>query len=130
MRPPRPSVRYRALCDGLSELRASCDAATQGLAAAKEGLLRGFEAWAATQQQLPDAGAASTPGVAGSLNWAAGAAAGAAAADGGGGARDEDPDELYAAASLARKAAAAGDPGSAAFFAAQRARGARRGGGA
>jgi hypothetical protein len=43
--------RYRTLFEGLGEVRSSCDAAVEGLAAAKQALLAGFDAWAAHQGQ-------------------------------------------------------------------------------
>lgn len=36
----------------MREARSSCDAAIEGLAAAKEALLAGFEVWASQQQYL------------------------------------------------------------------------------
>lgn len=37
--------------EGLREVRSSCDAAVEGLAAAKEALLTGFDMWASHQTQ-------------------------------------------------------------------------------
>jgi hypothetical protein len=44
------------LFEGLREVRSRCDAAVEGLAAAKEALLSGFDAWASQQQKLAAAG--------------------------------------------------------------------------
>jgi uncharacterized membrane protein YccC len=47
-------IRYRTAFDSLRELRSSLDPAVDSLAAAKEALLAGFDAWLTTQhgQQL------------------------------------------------------------------------------
>lgn len=43
-------IRYRTAFDSLRELRGSLDPAVDSLAAAKEALLAGFDAWLAAQQ--------------------------------------------------------------------------------
>jgi hypothetical protein len=46
-------IRYRTAFDSLRELRSSLDPAVDSLAAAKEALLVGFDAWLAAQQGQP-----------------------------------------------------------------------------
>lgn len=91
-------ARYRTAFDSLRELRGSLDPAVDSLAAAKEALLAGFDAWLAAQQgqQL-----GATQQIAA---WR--------------GDDEMDPGEAFERMELARKAAQAGDPSSTAFFAA------------